>query len=75
MSVARPAPAPVEHYEPASRPESTGAFIGIQSSRDTRSYSNRGQQSMQTVTHSEPVSRSAPSYGGGGGGGGGSNKR
>jgi hypothetical protein len=73
MPVARPTPAPVEYAQPVSRPESTGAFIGIQSSRDTRVYSNRGQQSMQTITHSEPVSRPAPamSSGGGGGGGGG----
>ncbi len=73
MPVARPTPAPVEYSQPVSRPESTGAFIGIQSSHDTRNYSDRGQQSMQTVTHSEPVSRPAPAMpsGGGGGGGGG----
>jgi hypothetical protein len=71
MSVTRPAPVPVEHFQSVSRPESSGAFIGIQSSRDTRTYSNRGQQSMQTVTHSEPVSRPAPAMSSGGGGGGG----
>jgi hypothetical protein len=73
MPVTRPTPAPVEHYAPVSRPETTGAFIGIQSSRDTRTYSDRGQQSMQTTTHSEPATRSAPAMpsGGGGGGGGG----
>ena len=75
--ISQPARAPVEYTAPVSRPESNGAFIGIQSSRDTRTYSNRGQQSMQTVTHSEPVSRPAPaapvsrpamsSEGGGGG--------
>ena len=65
----RLAPAPVQHYEPASRPASTGAFIGVQSSEQTRDYSNRGQQSMQTVTHSAPPARSAPPGGGGGGGG------
>ncbi len=69
--VARPAPAPVAHAEPISRPESNGAFIGIQSSHDTKTYSNRGQQSMQTVTRSAPVSRSAPAMSSGGGGGGG----
>ena len=74
--IVRPAPAPVEHAATSSRPASTSAFTGIQSSRDTRAYSTRGQQSMQTVTHSEPVSRPAPdsrpatSSGGGGGGGG-----
>jgi hypothetical protein len=62
--VQRVAPAPVEHFEP-SRSASSGAFLGIQSSHDTRTFSDRGQQSMQTVTHSAP----APSFGGGGGGG------
>jgi hypothetical protein len=71
MPVARPTPAPVERSQPISRPESTGALIGIQSSRDTKAFSNRGQQSMQTTTHSAPVSRPAPASGGGGGGGGG----
>jgi len=60
MPETRSAPASVEHSQPASRPESTGAFIGIQSSHDTRTYSNRGQQSIQTVPHSPPVSHSAP---------------
>jgi hypothetical protein len=74
-------PAPVQHEAPISRPSaSSGPFIGIQSSHDTRDFSNRGQQSMGTVTHSAPVSRPAPSgnpgggggnRGGGGGGGGG----
>lgn len=68
--VARPAPAPVEHQEPVSRPESNGAFIGIQSSQATRTYSNRGQQSMQTITRSAPapVSRPAQAMPSGGGG-------
>ncbi len=72
-----PTPAPVQHFQPANRPASTGAFVGIESSRDTRTYSDRGQQSMQTVTHSapvsrpEPVSRPAPAVSSGGGGGGG----
>jgi hypothetical protein len=71
MPVTRPAPAPVEHSQPVSRPESSGALIGIQSSHDTKTFSTRGQQSMQTVTHSAPAPRPAPSSGGGGGGGGG----
>jgi hypothetical protein len=70
-AAARPTPAPVERSASISRPASTSAFIGIQSSRDTRAYSDRGQQSMQTVTHSEPVSRPAPATSSGGGGGGG----
>jgi hypothetical protein len=70
-SISRPTPAPDEHAATISRPESNGAFVGIESSSDTRSYSNRGQQSMQAVTHSAPVSRPAPSGGGGFSGNGG----
>lgn len=68
------APAPVEQAQPVSQPESNGAFIGIQSSRETRTYSNRGRQSMQPPSHSAPgshsppVSRPAAPSGGGGGG-------
>jgi hypothetical protein len=47
MPVARPTQAPVQHSQPVSRPEPNGAFIGIQSSHDTKTYSNRGQQSLQ----------------------------
>jgi hypothetical protein len=69
-------PAPVRREEPVfNRPASTGALIGVQSSRDTRTFSQRGQQSMQTVTHSAPVSRPAPSFNSGGGGGGGGGNR
>jgi hypothetical protein len=71
IPVGRPKAAPVEYSQPISRTESTGAFIGIQSSHDTKTYSDRGQQSMQTVTRSEPVSRPAPAPSSGGGGGGG----
>jgi hypothetical protein len=58
--ISQPARTPVEHAAPVNRPESNGAFIGIQSSHDTRNYSNRGQRSMQTVTHSAPPSAPAP---------------
>jgi uncharacterized membrane protein YgcG len=76
-------PAPVPHNTPVihSPAPSADTFIGIQSSRDTRSFSDRGQQSMGTAPHSapapapapQPVQHSAPSGGGGGreGGGGG----
>jgi hypothetical protein len=71
MPIARPAPTPVEH-QTINRPESNGAFIGSQSSHDARTYSNRGQQSVQTITHSTPapppVSRPAPAMPSGGGG-------
>jgi len=84
-SISRPTPAPDEHAAAISRPESGGAFTGIRSAPDTRTYSNRGQQSMQTIQRSAPVSRQAPASrpapampsGGGvgfnGGGGGGHN--
>jgi hypothetical protein len=70
-------PAPVQREVPINRAASTGAFIGIQNSHETRAFSERGQQSMQTVTHSAPVQRAGPSFnagGGGGGGGGGGNR-
>ena len=81
MPVVRPAPAPIQHSQPVSRPEPNGAFIGIQSSHDTRTYSNRGQQSLQPATRSAPASHAAPvsrppqaaPSGGGGGSGGGNN--
>jgi len=69
--VNRPAPAPIQHFAPASRPVSNSALTGIQSPRDTRADSNRGRQSLQTVDHSAPArpaptSRPAPAAGGGG---------
>jgi uncharacterized membrane protein YgcG len=82
----RPATAPGQNAPFISRPEANDALIGVQSTRDTRTYSDRGQQSMRTfapsaqasrpqaVFHSAPASRPAPSFGGGGhvsGGGGG----
>jgi Protein of unknown function (DUF3300) len=42
------------------------AFIGIQSAQQTRSYSNRGQQSMQTMPQGGAPAGAA--WGGGGGG-------
>jgi len=41
---------------PVSRPDANnGAFAGNDSSRDTRTFSDRGQQSMGTYTRPEPV--------------------
>ena len=68
-SVPPRAPAPVEYYPSVSRSQPDSAFIGIQSPRETRTYSNRGQQSIQTTTHSAPASRPAQSGGGGSHGG------
>jgi hypothetical protein len=67
-----PHSAPVQINHPV-QPESNGAFIGARSANDTRAYSNRGRQSLQTVTHSAPPTHSAPAQrpampsGGGGG--------
>jgi Protein of unknown function (DUF3300) len=58
--VVRTTPAPAGHYTPIERPESNGAFIGIQSSQDTKNYSNRGQHSMNTAPHAAPASRAVP---------------
>ena len=73
-AVSRPPPAPA----PDQRPN---AFIGIQSSRDTRDYSNRGEHSMETMPQFRNLGGfhgGAPAGGGyhggapaGGGGGGG----
>jgi len=64
-SVPRFSPAPAS-AEPYRRPEPNGALIGMQSTHDTRSYSDRGQQSMRAIAPSAPAFRSAPSGGGGG---------
>lgn len=71
----RPVQRPGGDFAPVSRPSASDTFIGFQSSRDVRNFSDRGQESRQTITHSEPehsepVSRPAPSFSGGGGGGG-----
>lgn len=52
-------PIPPANYN-RTRPESNGAFIGVRSSRDARTYSNRGRESTQTVTHSAPAQHSVP---------------
>ena len=80
VPVARSAPPTVEHFSSRGNSPSSGAFIGIQSAQETRSYSERGEQSTASFSRSEPASRPAPSSnsgggsghsGGGGGGGGG----
>ncbi len=64
--VSRPAPVP-DQRAASSRPAPNGAFIGIQSPRATRTYSDRGRQSRQAVKGPAPASRSsAPGNGGGG---------
>ena len=45
-AVSRPPPASEVRPAPEQRPN---AFIGIQSGRDTRDYSNRGEHSMETM--------------------------
>jgi hypothetical protein len=70
-NVLRSTPAPVQYAAPVNRPEANGAFIGSDSSRDARIYSNRGQQSMGSMSHSAPAFHPAASGGGFRGGGGG----
>ncbi|MCE0497165.1 MAG: DUF3300 domain-containing protein [Methylacidiphilales bacterium] len=72
-SVSHSATVPAEHTAPISRPEADDALIGVQSTHDTQTYSDRGQQSIHATTQSAPASHSAPaaSHSSGGGGGGG----
>ena len=50
-AVRRPEPAVITHPAAVSAPRpASGALIGVQSSRATQQFSNRGQQSRQTVT-------------------------
>ncbi|MEO6994431.1 MAG: DUF3300 domain-containing protein, partial [Lacunisphaera sp.] len=56
----KPAAAPAAHPAPVSRPAANSAFLGIQNSRQTRTDSNRGQQSLSTVTRAAPASHAAP---------------
>lgn len=83
---AEPRPAPVR--EPArvatpqpaqpNRPVNSGAFIGSGSARDARDFSNRGQQSIQTISRPAPApvhTAPAPSNQGGGFHGGGPQPR
>ena len=61
-----PRPAPAQHFAPpAARPPSSDAFIGIQSSHQTRTFSDRGQQSLHTVTPPAPRPSPPASHGGG----------
>ena len=61
----RPEAAPAVRPGAASRPTSDGAFIGAESSHDTKAFSERGQQSIeashpQATPRSEPAPRPAP---------------
>jgi Protein of unknown function (DUF3300) len=61
-----PAPASRQTASPSRPPASDGAFIGIESSRETKAYSDRGRQSMQAANGSRPASHPAPAANGGG---------
>ena len=80
-------PPPAQHFTPTpaphvDAPRSSDAFIGIDNSRNTRTYSDRGSQSMGTAPRPAPApapveehhSSPPPSGGGGGGGGGGGHR-
>jgi hypothetical protein len=74
-STPRFTPAPIQYATPVSRPEANGAFIGSDSSRDARIYSDRGQQSMGAISRSAPTFQPAAPGGGSRGGGGGGGRR
>jgi hypothetical protein len=61
--------APAARSAPSSRPATSGAFTGIRSSSVTRSYSSRGQQSLQTVNRSASGGGGHAGSSGRGGGG------
>jgi len=65
-----PTPPPAQHFESNNR-GGNDAFIGSQNARDTRDFSNRGAQSVGTVTHTAPSSGGGSFHGSTGGGGGG----
>lgn len=65
-SVNRTSPAPPQN-PPAVHPRSNDALVGIQSSHETRTFSDRGQQSRETVSRSESASHSSSSSSRGGG--------
>lgn len=74
-TVNRPAPQPTEHFAPQPGDhyvpdQRNDAFIGGQSAHDARSFSERGQQSVQTENHSS--GGWSIFHGGGSAGGGGS---
>lgn len=64
-----PAASPVLGHLTPGGPAPTAAFIGVQSAQDTRTFSERGRQSMGAVSHSEPHSAPPASHSSGGGGG------
>ena len=68
-------PVPVERPTYVPRTEPSNAFTDMQNSRETRAFSERGQESMRTMAPPAPAPRSAPSGGGWGGGGGGGGAR
>jgi len=56
--VTTPHAVPTVDYNEAQH-ESNGAFIGAQSSRDTKTYSDRGRESTRTISSSAPASHPA----------------
>lgn len=61
-----PSPTPAPRFDNSQRP-GNDAFIGSQNSRDARSFSNRGEQSMESAGHSAPAFHGSGGNAGGGG--------
>jgi uncharacterized membrane protein YgcG len=70
LIINHPAPAPPPQQDFRSEQRPPDAFVGSDDARDTRTFSNRGQESMQSTGRSAPPSggSSGGSRGGGGGG-------
>ena len=71
----RSTPVPAQNAAPVQRPETNGAFIGSENSRDARTYSERGQQSMGAMSRPAPAFQAPASGGRGGGAPGGGGRR
>ncbi len=66
--ISRPPQAPAEHFQESQQRPRDNAFIGIDNARNTRAFSERGQESTRSI--SPPVHESAPQNSAPRGGGG-----
>jgi Protein of unknown function (DUF3300) len=68
LVINHPAPAPPPQQDFRSEQRPPDAFVGSDNARDTRTFSNRGQESMQSAGRAAPAP-SAPAFHGSTGGG------